>query len=158
MNAGSFVKSRGAMACAVVIGSVGACGCGGDATSTQMTAPSTSPAATFSQIYAMAFPSMTAPRCEFCHSMPPSDVGNGKLHLGTDQQTAYAALVGQTSMSARCGGHPLVVPNQPEMSLLYLKLSPNPPCGSRMPLGGTPFTDAQLEMVRSWIAAGAPND
>ena len=116
------------------------------------------PAAKFSEIYAMAFPAMTNPRCEFCHSMPPSDIGNGKLHLGTDPATAYAALVGQVSVSAFCMGRPLVVPNQPEMSLMYLKLSPNPPCGNRMPLGGTPFTDVQLEMVRSWIAAGAPND
>jgi hypothetical protein len=52
-------------------------------------------------------------------------------------------------------GKTLVVAGHPEMSLLFLKLSPNPPCGSRMPLGGTAFTDAQLEMIRSWIAAGA---
>jgi len=27
-----------------------------------------------------------------------------------------------------------------------------------MPNGGTPLTDAQMEMVRSWIAAGAKDD
>jgi hypothetical protein len=132
-----------------------AAGCGGDGSSP---AASDSTAATFSAIYAMAFPTTTNARCEFCHSMPPNDVGNGKLHMGTDQATAYAALVGQVSASGRCVGRPLVVPNQPDMSLLLQKLSPNPPCGSRMPLGGTPFTDAQLEMVRGWIAAGAKND
>jgi hypothetical protein len=129
-------------------------GCGGDGNGSQ----DSTPAATFTAIYAMAFPPTTNARCEFCHSMPPTDVGNGKLHVGSDQQTAYAALVGKVSASAQCMGLPLVVPSQPDMSLLLHKLSPNPPCGSRMPLGGTPFTDVQLEMVRSWIAAGAKND
>ncbi len=127
-------------------------GCGSDGSATN------GPAAKFSEIYAMAFPSMTNPRCDFCHSMPASDVGNGKLHMGMDQMTAYTALVGKVSVSAYCMGRTLVDPGHPETSLFYLKLSPTPPCGVRMPNGGTPFTDAQLEMVRSWIAAGALND
>lgn len=114
--------------------------------------------AKFSEIYAMAFPTSTNARCDFCHSMPPNDVGNGKLHMGADQATAYTALVGQVSVSKNCMGKPLVVPGQPDQSLLLMKLSPSPPCGNRMPLGGTPFTDAQLAMVRSWIVNGAPND
>jgi hypothetical protein len=128
-------------------------GCGSEGQS----APSNATAGKFSAIYALAFPTTTNARCEFCHGMPANNVGNGKLHMA-DLATAYAALVGQTSMSSMCMGRLLVVPGQPEMSLFYLKLSPTPSCGSRMPLGGTPFTDEQLEMVRSWIAAGAPND
>src|SRR5205823_4397527 len=134
-----------ATVCAVV---VTACGSEGTNSGTSMlTTPggaagmSNVAAAKFSEIYTMAFPAMTNPRCEFCHSMPPSDVGNGKLHLGTDQATAYAALVGKVSVSAFCMGRTLVDPGHPETSLMYLKLSPNPPCGNRMPLGGTPFTD-----------------
>jgi hypothetical protein len=142
------------LACAVVLA-----GCGSDgsnpATGAQM---SNAPASKFSDIYAMAFPDMTNARCDFCHSMPPSDVGNGKLHMGMDPATAYTALVGKVSVSAFCMGRTLVDPGHPETSLFYLKLSPTPPCGNRMPNGGKPFTDAQLEMVRSWIAAGAMND
>ena len=149
-----FVTALAALAASTTF----ACGSDGQASSGTTAPASSAPAAKFSEIYAMAFPSMTVPRCEFCHSMPPSDIGNGKLHMGTDQATAYAALVGPVSASSRCMGRPLVVPGHPESSLLYLKLSPNPPCGNRMPLGGTPFTDVQLEMVRSWIAAGASNE
>jgi hypothetical protein len=132
-------------------------GCGGDGTGSQGggTGGTTGPSATFSAVYPMMFPETTNARCNFCHSMVPTESGNGKLHMGSDQATAYGALVGKTSVSARCMGKTLVVAGHPEMSLLFQKLSPNPPCGSRMPLGGTAFTDAQLEMIRSWIAAGA---
>src|SRR5262245_34956680 len=116
-----------------------AVGCGGGDGGGGPSAP-----AKFSEIYAMAFPTSTNARCDFCHSMPPNDVGNGKLHMGADQATAYTALVNQVSVSKNCMGKPLVVPGQPDQSLLLIKLSPSPPCGNRMPLGGTPFTDAQL--------------
>lgn len=116
------------------------------------------PAASWSQIYEMMYPMETNARCNACHANPANDVGNGNLHMGPDKETAYQALVGKTSGSSRCMQRPLVVPMQPEMSLLLIKLSPNPPCGSRMPVGGTPFTEAQLAMIRGWIAAGAKND
>jgi hypothetical protein len=168
MNAMCRVWANAVCVFVTIVWASGVAGCGSDGstggTSLQSSAGGTgtqmsnAPAAKFSDIYAMAFPAMTNPRCEFCHSMPPSDVGNGKLHMGSDPATAYAALVGKVSVSAFCMGRTIVDPGHPETSLMYLKLSPNPPCGNRMPLGGTPFTDVQLEMVRSWIAAGAMND
>jgi hypothetical protein len=106
----------------------------------------------------MMFPMETNARCNACHANPPNDVGNGNLHMGPEKATAYAALVGKSSTSSRCMNKPLVVPSQPDMSLLVQKLSASPPCGARMPLGGNAFTDTQLEMVRSWIAAGAKDD
>jgi hypothetical protein len=114
--------------------------------------------AKFSEIFPAIFPAPTNARCDSCHDMPASEVSNGKLHMGTDMATAYNALVGKTAMGKKCIGMPLVVPGKPEMSLLLQKLGPTPPCGSRMPIGGAPITDAQFEMVRSWIAAGAKND
>ncbi|MDH3496849.1 MAG: hypothetical protein OER21_08810 [Gemmatimonadota bacterium] len=30
--------------------------------------------------------------------------------------------------------------------------------GGRMPLGGVPLTSAEIQTIRSWIAAGAPNN
>ncbi|MCA9685866.1 MAG: hypothetical protein KC457_27060 [Myxococcales bacterium] len=116
------------------------------------------PPGTFTEIYDTFFPSTTAARCDFCHSMPASDISNGNLSTGMDQDSAYAALVGPTSTSSRCAGKPLVVPGHPEQSLLLDKLADKPTCGDRMPLGGAAFTADEIELVRSWIAAGAKND
>jgi len=117
-------------------------------------------AAKFSDIYAQIFPAMTPAKCNFCHSQPASQVSNGKLHTGAegDIESAYAALVGQTSSSKDCSGKALVVPGKPEESLFYTKLTASPPCGARMPFGGGALPDTQIEMVRSWIAAGAKDD
>ena len=114
---------------------------------------------TFTEIYAELFPAGTTAQCNYCHDRPPNDISNGKLNMGHTRADAYAALVGPSSASAKCGGgRSLVVPGDPSGSLLYQKLGTAPPCGDRMPQGGSPLTDAQLEMVRSWIAAGAKND
>jgi hypothetical protein len=116
--------------------------------------------ATFTDIYAVMFPLGTHGQCNYCHSVPANEISNGRLGMGETRAEAYAALVGRGSMSARCGGGGarLVVPGDPNASLLYLKLSAAPACGDRMPQGASPLTAAQVEMVRSWIAAGAPND
>jgi hypothetical protein len=116
------------------------------------------PPATFTEVYSMLFPMTTNARCVACHSMPANDIANGNLQMGAEKATAYAALVGHTSTSTRCMNRALVVPAQPEMSLLVQKLSANPPCGSRMPLGGNMLSDAQLSVVRGWIEAGAKDD
>ena len=47
----------------------------------------------------------------------------------------------------------LVDPTDPEGSLMYQKLSPNPPCGAQMPLAQPPLSSADAECVRAWIAA-----
>jgi hypothetical protein len=113
---------------------------------------------TFSTIYPLLFPVSTNARCNFCHGLPANETSNGKLFMGTDKATAYAALVGKTSLGAKCPDKPLVVPNDPAGSLFFQKLTAAPPCGSRMPLGGVPLSSDQIEMVRSWIAAGAKDD
>lgn len=146
---------------ALCLASAVGCGSSGDddsAGSAGGAAGNAAPAAKFSEIYAMMFPMATNARCDACHSMPANDIANGNLEMGKTQMSAYTALVGQSSRSSRCMGKTLVMPGQPEMSLLYQKVSAAPPCGSRMPLGGTAFSEAQLEMIRSWIAAGAAND
>jgi hypothetical protein len=55
------------------------------------------------------------------------------------------------------GAHKLIDKAQPEKSLLYTKLTAQPPCGDRMPSGGT-VTDAELSCVLAWIksVAGVP--
>jgi hypothetical protein len=45
----------------------------------------------------------------------------------------------------------LLDPAMPASSILYEKLQSPPPFGSRMPLVGTPLSDAQMACVLSWI-------
>jgi hypothetical protein len=75
-----------------------------------------------------------------------------------DRDAAYAALIDHDSTSRDCGGMPYIVPGDPESSLFYVKLTGDPGCGERMPLGGGALPADQIEMVRSWIAAGANDD
>ena len=48
-----------------------------------------------------------------------------------------------------------VVPGNPEASRLYKRLLGEG--GQLMPLGGDPLPDSQIETVKNWILAGAPN-
>ena len=115
--------------------------------------------ATFTQVYAVMFPLGTPGQCNYCHDRPANNLSNGMLDMGSTRAAAYAALVGPSSTSALCGTRGrLVVPGDPGASLLYLKVQAAPPCGDRMPQGATALGAAQVEMIRSWIAAGAPND
>jgi hypothetical protein len=129
-----------------------AAGCGGSSS------PSAAPA-TFSQVYADIFPLGTKAQCNYCHDRPANEISNGMLDMGHAQADVYAAIVGTSSMSAKCGAtHTVVVPGDSSTSLLFLKLQAAPPCGDRMPQGASPLTAASLEMVRSWIDAGAMNN
>ena len=55
------------------------------------------------------------------------------------------------------GAHKLIDKAQPEKSLLYTKLTAQPPCGVRMPSGGS-VSDAELSCTLAWIksVAGVP--
>lgn len=114
--------------------------------------------ATFTSIYEMLFPRVTNAHCDMCHGLPAFDASNGNWSTGMDKASTYKALMGKTSTSSMCMNRPFVVPGQPDMSLLLQKVKPNPPCGLRMPNGGAPLSDGQIEMIRSWIAAGARDD
>jgi hypothetical protein len=142
-----------------------AVGCGGDGGTTGVAAGTSggaggaaAPAATFTAVYDMLFPRVTNAHCDMCHGLPAFDASNGNLSTGTDKASTYAALVGKKSTSKLCMDRLLVVAGQPDMSLLLQKVKPNPPCGFRMPNGGAALSDAQIEMIRSWIAAGAKDD
>ena len=69
--------------------------------------------------------------------------------------SAYSNLV--NAESAEVPGEKRVKPNDPDHSLLFEKVSQDPPSvGSRMPLGGRPLTATQIQMFRDWILQGAP--
>jgi hypothetical protein len=73
---------------------------------------------------------------------------------------AYHAMVGVQSHGPNCAdsGLTIVEPDDPDASLLYLKVT-TPPCGNRMPASYFPYLDTkQTTQVHDWIARGAHND
>jgi hypothetical protein len=134
---------------------LGASACAGGGQSASLPA---GPPGTFSEIYTTVLSVDTESRCNFCHSMPASQVSNGTFHTGKDASETYASILDRISTSSACGGRELIVPGAPEESLLFLKISGQPPCGNRMPLGGKALSDEQVQMIRSWIAAGAEDN
>ena len=79
---------------------------------------------------------------------------------------AWADLVGVTAPSMASAGDltcgTLVVPGDPTHSYLYQKLTQAKPCyGAQMPLsefGAAMLPACEIDLVRRWIVAGAPND
>ena len=64
------------------------------------------------------------------------------------------ALVG-TEASTTCAGELYIDPDAPEKSLIYTKLTADPPCGIRMPLAGTPLSAADQACVLQWATDAA---
>jgi hypothetical protein len=89
-----------------------------------------------------------------CHGSTPAAAG--LVLTGTD---VYAHLV--SVASATDGDILRVAPGDPDRSMLWLKLAartidlPNVP-GSEMPIGDPAVGEAELEAIRQWILAGAP--
>jgi hypothetical protein len=91
-------------------------------------------------------------------------VAAGGLDL---HENPVASLVNKPATAVACQGMSMkrVVVGHPDKSLLYLKIiskidGTEPPCGDGMPSGVdlAPLTPEEAERVRSWIAAGAPDD
>jgi hypothetical protein len=92
-----------------------------------------------------------AARCKACH-FPDGVAPIGLQVTGLDLSTYATVIAGATA-------GPVVVAGQPCSSVLFLKVSPGPPFGGRMPLNGPPFlTDAQIQVIHDWIAEGALAD
>jgi len=81
--------------------------------------------------------------------------------FGDALKTAYGNLVGTAAAGPSCGGMGTrVVAGDTSSSILFSKISEDTPvCGSRMPLSGPPYLDAdQIATFESWISAGATDD
>lgn len=76
------------------------------------------------------------------------------LDMGT-QATAYANLVGVRA-SGNCNGT-LVVRGSAATSLLYQKVT-SPPCGSLMPQNAPRLPQASIDLLKTWIDEGAPDN
>jgi hypothetical protein len=62
-------------------------------------------------------------------------------------------------METEVDGHPMLVPGEPESSLVYLKLAGGEvPVGEPMPLNRPYVEDSLLAEIEAWIEAGAEND
>jgi hypothetical protein len=89
-----------------------------------------------------------------CHGNTP---GQGGLTLAGD--AAYGALIGVPSMIDP--SMPRVVPGDPDRSMLWRKLAARTlrlggVPGNSMPIGDPSLDVTELDAVRRWIAAGAP--
>lgn len=90
-----------------------------------------------------------APGCS-CHN-PADPLPVGFQMSGLDLSSHASALRGGTNTAATA-----VIPGRPCDSALYLKVTPAPPLGARMPRNGPPFlSDAQIRLIHDWIAEGA---
>jgi len=96
-------------------------------------------------------------RCTQCHCCDAYlQLGDG-VSFGNLLQRP--ASTNDNSVDESCGGV-LVVPGDAGVSYLYQKISSQPCAGQRMPrgeFGSVPIPDCEQELVRRWIAAGAPD-
>jgi len=84
-----------------------------------------------------------------CHD--PFSGGIGTMLDLSNQDVLPGSLIGLSS-SVECGSVPYVDVDQPEQSLLILKLQDEPPCGNRMPDGARPpLTDTQRDCFLAWV-------
>ena len=92
-------------------------------------------------------------RCINCHS-PGAFAQMQGIPWDFREDTAFGDLINQ--VSSQDEALTLVVPGDPNASLLFLKVSSqSPPVGGMMPLGGPPLTDIEIELIRVWIEQGA---
>ncbi|HEY3384404.1 MAG TPA: c-type cytochrome [Vicinamibacterales bacterium] len=125
---------------------------GGTSSPTTPTNPSPStPTATFSQVSSQVF----TPACVGCHTDDGRTPAGG---LNLKSSVAYAGLVNVASSGKP--GAIRVIPGDPNNSYLVQKLEGAAGIvGLRMPRNGPPYlSDAQVALIRQWIAAGAGNN
>ncbi len=107
-------------------------------------------APTLTQLQADIF----TPICSVCHT------GVGASLPGSQNLTAgntYTSIVNVTSIEVPTMKR--IVPGDPDNSYLVLKIQGSPGIvGVQMPASGGPLSQAQIDEVRAWVAAGALNN
>jgi hypothetical protein len=89
------------------------------------------------------------PICTQCHVGAAAPLG-----FRLDQDSAYAMLV--NAPSAEVPSLRRVTPGDPELSYLIQKLEGRAAVGAQMPLGQPALPQATINVIRQWIANGAP--
>jgi hypothetical protein len=112
---------------------------------------------TFTQVYTTVITQFCAP----CHTAAGGiGITTGNLDM-TTQAKAFTNLVNVPAAGASCSGMGVrIVPGSPATSLLFKKvdLTDPAPCGSKMPLGLPPLSQANIDLIGAWITAGAQNN
>lgn len=108
--------------------------------------------------YGLVFEKIFKTSCALsgCHAKE-GDFG----HHGLGDETTYQHLLNDKSHhpQAKAAGLRLIKPGDPTQSFLFAKISWEGSAyqfGQKMPSGGLKLTANQIEFVRQWIAAGAP--
>lgn len=90
------------------------------------------------------------PGCSACHyTTTGTQIGilDGQIDMTT---------LGKIRLGGKTSGDRIIVPGDPNASALVQKLRGTYPVGSRMPWNGPPYwTDAEIQLVATWIAEGA---
>ncbi len=128
-------------------------GCGGDDPAEQ--GPPPPPALNFARITREV---INTNNCSgaLCHT------GNAAGFMLTSNDQLYTTLVGAQATGPGCAqsGMTRIVPGDPDNSLLFQKLiataATPAPCGDPMP--AAPLPAEKIDLVRSWIEAGAPKN
>jgi hypothetical protein len=79
----------------------------------------------------------------------------GSFDLVADR--AYGELLSKRARAGACAGEPLVVPGNPDASVLFKRIG-GAACGASMPLGSDLLPAAAVDAIRAWIAQGASAD
>jgi len=81
----------------------------------------------------------------------------GGAPFSLQEGASYMNLVSVTASNQTCGATLRVTPFDSDASVLYLRISGQPPC-ARMPLIGDTLSLADQNTIRDWIDEGAMND
>lgn len=91
----------------------------------------------------------------FNSSCAKSGCHNGVQSPLLTSGNSFNSLVGVSS--AFSAGKKLVEPGEPDLSVLYLRVSGSSE-GNQMPKGETPLSSSQQTQIKDWIRAGAQNN
>jgi len=80
--------------------------------------------------------------------------GGAPMSLRSD--VAYGNLV--NAVSSGYAPRLRVKPDDPDNSILYLKVIGDPQTGFQMPFGAAPLSSAEVDSIRTWIEQGAQNN
>jgi hypothetical protein len=124
-------------------------GCGGGGGDYSAPPPAqTPPPPTTASLFQQVQDNVLTPNCTGCH------VGaNAPQGLRLDAGNSFALLVNVPSMQVPTVNR--VIPGDPQNSYLVQKIEGRAAVGGRMPLGRAALPQASIDLVRSWIAAGA---
>lgn len=107
---------------------------------------------------AVSYAAQIQPLWSKCTGPACHDATMPQAMLNLTASASHAQLVGVRS--TQCTSTDRVMPGAPNQSYLVFKLQGSGPCymGTRMPRGTGLLTATQMQLVRDWIANGAPDN